>query len=1004
MLLAELQEVIGLSCARSAMQAVSVEDPTLTISEIARCLSPDSMSQLKGETLRRTTERSDRITPNELKKIFRQIGLDLNDDAWPQVFQELDRDAQGRIRYTEFVDALERAEEECRQCGIAAAMAAGGALGQSALQAGLGLREAADCAAGAALRAAAEFGMVPVDAAALGGRAAAKLAAEQSLDRAQAADAAAEAAGQHATRAALEADLTLEQVADEAAIAASAAAEEAGSGAQQVAEVSARAAGVAAGELAAEAGNTAMKSAEIAAKAATKSAAASGLPPYQAVEPVATAAARSAMRAALNGGHPYLIVAEVTRQLNSQLVENLKEVHQNRPDRLSVSELKDLFGQANIDIHEDTLRQVFEEMGVEGSQPISFQSFFQALEKSHGIFMEAGKAAASIAGRVLGQSAASAGDDPEQAGEVAASAAQAAARTSGLSDEQLAEVAVTAAGNAAGHAALAAGGAPEAVAFVAGQAAINAATTAGLNTQRLPQVIIPVFARAAGRAAAQRAGNGRDSSKALEVAARAASDAGLKLAFMTDAHIQEAAETASNEASRVLASGPGPKPVPGGRGKGAGRGRASGTGRGAPSTRPKAPPSAPAPKPAAKKAAAKPKPEPKAPPPKAPAPARPAPAAPAAAPEAKPKAAPKAAPAKATAPRPKSRTGSLPSAGNSARSGSKQSESRPESRPESRGETPKAKPKAKSSTSSRFKGLSAEATAPDKAAPRTAEAEREATLPPSSRSMPLSQTQPALKAHSASSPAPEVRMVMEPIAQASFAAPSGKSLQVPAVQRFYTPYMVARPASATIPVAPGGTPMAVSPTASMSPPSVFRSPSQPVISPPRTSLGVVPAMPSGTLQRAATSATTPVAGAVLTAPQVFAANMVTRSVTGAPYTASTPGRYQPTAVLVSPQPTMRVLENPTALPFGTMTAPPAGAVPCGAPCASVASVQRLETNREVRPSVVPAPWTFAEPVTPGATLAAPVGPPRAMAFPPAMAMAYPSAYRPMTVPTVAHCQ
>eukprot|EP00913_Durusdinium_trenchii_P017482 g16428.t1 len=152
---------------------------------------------------------------------------------------------------------------------------------------------------------------------------------------------------------------------------------------------------------------------------------------------------------------------------------------------------------------------------------------------------------------------------------------------------------------------------------------------------------------------------------------------------------------------------------------------------------------------------------------------------------------------------------------------------------------------------------------------------------------------------------------MEPIAQASFAAPSGKSLQVPAVQRFYTPYMVARPASATIPVAPGGTPMAVSPTASMSPPSVF------------------------------------------------AANMVTRSVTGAPYTASTPGRYQPTAVLVSPQPTMRVLENPTALPFGTMTAPPAGAVPCGAPCASVASVQRLETNREVRPSVVPAPWTAA---------------------------------------------
>eukprot|EP00438_Fugacium_kawagutii_P002084 Skav203257 [mRNA] locus=scaffold1000:51033:72579:+ [translate_table: standard] len=200
---------------------------------------------------------------------------------------------------------------------------------------------------------------------------------------------------------------------------------EAGSTAQHVAEVSARAAGVAAGEVAAEAGNTAMKSAEIAAKAATKSAAASGLPPFQAVEPTATAAARSATRAALNGAHPYLIVAEITRQLNSQLVENLKEVHQNQPDRLAVGQLKDLFSQANIDIHEDwekicsqygsgaipsrfdTLRQVFEEMGVDpkekcrrlaatphriafhSQEQLSFDSFFQAVEKSHGIFMEA---------------------------------------------------------------------------------------------------------------------------------------------------------------------------------------------------------------------------------------------------------------------------------------------------------------------------------------------------------------------------------------------------------------------------------------------------------------------------------------------------------------------------------------------------------------------------------------------------------------------------------------
>eukprot|EP00435_Cladocopium_sp_Y103_P010253 s919_g2.t1 len=57
-------------------------------------------------------------------------------------------------------------------------------------------------------------------------------------------------------------------------------------------------------------------------------------------------------------------------------------------------------------------------------------------------------------------------------------------------------------------------------------------------------------------------GSGRDSTKALEVAAKAASEAGEKLAFMTPEHLAEAAEAASNEASRVLASGP--KPVPGG--------------------------------------------------------------------------------------------------------------------------------------------------------------------------------------------------------------------------------------------------------------------------------------------------------------------------------------------------------------------------------------------------------------------------------------------------------
>ncbi|CAJ1358606.1 unnamed protein product, partial [Effrenium voratum] len=125
--------------------------------------------------------------------------------------------------------------------------------------------------------------------------------------------------------------------------------------------------------------------------------------------------------------------------------------------------------------------------------------------------------------------------------------------TAGLSEQQVAEVAVAAAGHAAGSAALAAGGTPEHVAYVAGQAAINAATTAGLNTQLLPQVIVPVFARAAGRAAAQ--SNGRDTAACCERAAKAATEAGEKLAFMTQEQVQEAAEAASNEASRVFAAG-----------------------------------------------------------------------------------------------------------------------------------------------------------------------------------------------------------------------------------------------------------------------------------------------------------------------------------------------------------------------------------------------------------------------------------------------------------------
>eukprot|EP00439_Symbiodinium_sp_Y106_P046419 s926_g5.t3 len=499
-----------------------------------------------------------------------------------QVFQELDRDQSGRISYSEFVDSLERAEEEHE--GPNKINPKGRSYRHS-------IREAADFAATAASKASSDFGLVPADAAALGGRAAGKLATD-TADRVQAADAAAEAAGTFATRVAIDAGLTLEQVAEEATIAACAAAEEAGSTPQHVAEVSAKAAGIAAGEMAADAGNTAMKSAEIAAKAATKSAATSGLPPYQAVEATATAAARSASRAAINAGHPYLIIAEVTRQLNTQLVAALKDAD-NGKDSVSLAELKEIFSRSNIDIHEDaspacTLgiwcfvlqwHEVFEEMGVNPSSLISFRSFMDAVEKAHGIFMEAGRAAATVAGRVIGQAAAESGDDPEQAGEVAASAASSAAKTagdvrgwrggttSGLAPPQVAEVAVAAAGNAAASAAIAAGSTPEQVAFMSGQAAVSAARKEDLEATAQPQVVLPIFARAAGRAAAQQPGAGRDTAKVMNRAAGAASEdsragpddhAGERLGIFTTQQLAEAAEAASNEASRVLSSGPRP--------------------------------------------------------------------------------------------------------------------------------------------------------------------------------------------------------------------------------------------------------------------------------------------------------------------------------------------------------------------------------------------------------------------------------------------------------------
>lgn len=857
-LLHELPEVVALAASRAAMHAITVEDPTVTISEIARCLSPDSLQQLKAET-RRRTERNNKISPGELKTIFRKIGLDLNDDAWPQVFQELDRDQSGRISYSEFVDSLERAEEECRQAGIAAAMAAGTTIGHAALSAGHSIREAADFAATAASKASSDFGLVPADAAALGGRAAGKLATD-TADRVQAADAAAEAAGTFATRVAIDAGLTLEQVAEEATIAACAAAEEAGSTPQHVAEVSAKAAGIAAGEMAADAGNTAMKSAEIAAKAATKSAATSELPPYQAVEATATAAARSASRAAINAGHPYLIIAEVTRQLNTQLVAALKDAD-NGKDSVSLAELKEIFSRSNIDIHEDTLRQVFEEMGVNPASLISFRSFMDAVEKAHGIFMEAGRAAATVAGRVIGQAAAESGDDPEQAGEVAASAASSAAKTSGLAPAQVAEVAVAAAGNAAASAAIAAGSTPEQVAFLSGQAAVSAARKEDLEATAQPQVVVPIFARAAGRAAAQQPGAGRDTAKVMNRAASAASEAGERLGIFTTQQLAEAAEAASNEASRVLSSGP--RPAAAGRGKGAGRGNARtppSRGR-TPGSTPQSTQSLPAPRPkatpkaapAAKKASA-PKPAPK----------RSASEKSAARPKSKAAADPPSARSGASRERPVDPAVSTRSAESAARSiesgvepssaSSKARGAKAKAMASGSKDRPaataadKSPPKAKRETKS-DKVPGASGRLPDAGAPRTAEAAAEPPkeAPPSSvTDTKLGQPSPAqaqagatagLSAATAQQPPTKPQVIMEPIAGAAqppntnFATlpcPCGKSLQVPTTQvtRFFTPYVLTRPASATIPVPTSqgnSLTVAVAPQQQqLSPPTVFR--------------------------------------------------------------------------------------------------------------------------------------------------------------------------------------
>eukprot|EP00931_Biecheleriopsis_adriatica_P052350 TRINITY_DN3043_c2_g1_i1.p1 TRINITY_DN3043_c2_g1~~TRINITY_DN3043_c2_g1_i1.p1 ORF type:complete len:1070 (+),score=236.20 TRINITY_DN3043_c2_g1_i1:125-3334(+) len=86
----------------------------------------------------------------------------------------------------------------------------------------------------------------------------------------------------------------------------------------------------------------------------------------------------------------------------------------DRNDLLTLGELGDIFASVNIQIDEGTLHQVFKEMDKDGSGRIDFPEFMAALDKGHQATQDAGKAAAAVAGRILGQAASDAGDNPEQ--------------------------------------------------------------------------------------------------------------------------------------------------------------------------------------------------------------------------------------------------------------------------------------------------------------------------------------------------------------------------------------------------------------------------------------------------------------------------------------------------------------------------------------------------------------------------------------------------------------
>eukprot|EP00930_Biecheleria_cincta_P003210 TRINITY_DN104145_c0_g1_i1.p1 TRINITY_DN104145_c0_g1~~TRINITY_DN104145_c0_g1_i1.p1 ORF type:complete len:1219 (-),score=262.13 TRINITY_DN104145_c0_g1_i1:108-3764(-) len=987
--------------AQSALNAAIAADPTPMLTDISQCLDGDVIKQIKAESRRRTAtsgdvvrkgdaDRSDNIAPNELRAIFNRMNLTLPDETLQQVYIELDLDNTGQISFADFTRALDRGAQLRKEVGKAAAAAAGKAMGQAALAVGFPPDHAAGIAAKGAAKAASESGLPASSAARLAGRAAARVAEENGFSQSESAELAAKEAGNAASNAALQNGLDNDQMAVEAGAAGTIAATDAGMSPQDATAAGAKAAGVAAGEAMADAGQTPEKAAEVAVKAAIKAASDAGLPPHQASHAAASAAALAAASAAMSSGHSYPTVAEVAKQLDAKVFEDLRNEAQrrhitpddlmrsgdaDRNDLLSPGELKDVFRSVCIDLHDDTLRHVFQEMDVDNSGQVSFTEFSAALDHGHQIIQESGKKAAAIAGHFMGKAATEAGDDPEQAAEVAANAASKAAADSGLSPEQVAEAAVTAAGRTAGDAAAAtANCTPEQASEIAGRAATRAAAGAAMSSLSLAKAIVPLIGRASGQAAGRAAGaSGKDPSKAAERAARAAAQVAESMS-LTPQQAEEAAEAASNEAIRAaVAAGKragnargaakGRGKATAGRGVAAKAGRGSGAGRGSnsPSRLASPGPSTSKPTPASSRSAS--------------------PKAPARSPRqvAKP-AAPKlsASPKAPTAARPKeqgpeqakrpasSRPGAAKSPG-PLRPGAKAkaAAAQPGREGEERAATSgaRASPGRSGKESGKGSGKAKATLGPGRDTPRTegAVAEEVAQKPDQV------EVEPPLPSYSTQTMQPtrtEACVTRPPMTM--FAEPvATRQGQVPPTSSVAAPSAVAKPASTTVqfPMRPYGSSLTASASAGLgSPVLVFRSPSQPAMashpwSPMPESraplVGArtpVPAVPiSSIAMRPATlsAPATPAAVRTSSGPQSLLAAVNThrmpvatytspvvtpvRAVTGSPVYAPTPQVYSGSHAAPAPGPPVHIATaNPTpprsrpgAYPHGTMTAPPA---------------------------------------------------------------------------------